>query len=106
MRLYVRGALCDYHDVCDTRLDCFACDDTHACGELYGMCYDSYRPNVPGDGTIFHRAQADDRSTGAMSAPKPTVLGDGDRPLSSDSEPPGDTEKQADLDLVAPFPVL
>ena len=46
----LRGALCDYHDVCDNRPDCFACDDTQACGKLYGfggpeedgMCYDSY----------------------------------------------------------------
>ena len=31
------GALCDYCDVCDTGPDCFACDDTHACGELNGF---------------------------------------------------------------------
>ena len=49
----LHGALCDCHDVCDNLPDCFAFDDTHACGELYGfggMCYD--RLNVPGDGTI------------------------------------------------------
>ena len=55
----LHGALCDYRDVCDNQPDCFAYDDTHACGELYGfggpeedeMCYDSYRSDVPGDGS-------------------------------------------------------
>ena len=28
----LHGALCDYHDICDTQPDCFACDDTHDCG--------------------------------------------------------------------------
>ena len=86
----LRGALCDYHDVCDNRPDCFACDDTHACGELYGfggpeedgMCYDTYQPDVPGCRTIFHRARVDDQSVGAVPIPKFV-------PLSSDSEPLG-----------------
>ena len=80
------------HDICDTRPDSFACDDTNDCVELHeleedGMCHDSYRPDVPGDGTIFHQARVDDRSTGVMSIPKPTGMEDRDRPLPSDSEP-------------------
>ena len=109
----LRGALCDYHDVCDSQPDCFACDDTHACEELFGfggpeedgMCYNSYRSDVPGDGTILHRARVDDRSTCVMSAPKPTVTEDGDRLLSSDSEPPGDTETSGP-DFGGPFPCV
>ena len=69
------------------------------------MCYDSYRSDFPGDGTIFHRARVDDQSVGAVPVPKPTVTEDRDRPLSSDSEPPGDTE-QTGLVSVARFPVL
>ena len=37
-------------------------------------------------------ARVDDQSVGAVPIPKPTVTGDRDRPLSSDSESPGDTE--------------
>ena len=59
--------------------------------------------DVPGDGTIFHRARVDDRSTRVMSVPKPTVMDDGDRPLSSDSEPPADT-KTSGPDFGGPFP--
>ena len=46
----------------------------------------------PGDGTIFHRARVYDQSVRAVIVPKPTVTEDRDRPLSSDSELPGDTE--------------
>ena len=44
------GALCVCDDVCYNRPDYFDCDDSYACGELYGfdgpdkdgMCYDSH----------------------------------------------------------------
>ena len=55
------------------------------------------RPNtgeiqVPGEGTVFNRARFDDRSIGTVPVLKPIVAKNRNRPLSSDSEPPGDTE--------------
>ena len=95
----LRGALCDYHDICDNRPDCFACDDTHACGELNGlggpeedgMCYDSYQSDVPGDGTIFHRARVVRTETDRSPSETPDLAGDlgrkTDSPLSGFGKP-------------------
>ena len=59
----------------------------------------------PGDGTVFHRARVDDQSVGAVPVPKPTLTEDRDRPLSSDSEPPGDT-KTSRPGFGGPFPCV
>ena len=107
----LRSTLYDYDDVCDNRPDYFDYDEPYASGELYGFdglgeygaCYDSYRSDVPGDGTIFHRAWFDDRSVGAVPVPIPTVTEDRDRPLSSDFEPPGDIKTNG-IGFGGPFP--
>ena len=84
------GTIYDYDDVCDNRRGYFDYDDPYDYEEWYGwdgpvegkICYDPYRSDIAGGGTIFSQAWSDDRSTGFVSTPKPTVTEVGDRPSS------------------------
>ena len=102
------GTIYDYDDVCDNRPDYFDYDDPYDYEE-YGcdgpvegeMCYDPCRSDVAGGRTVFSRACAGDRSTGVMSAPKPTAAEVGDRPSSIGPDRTDDS-----TDKTIPFPCV
>ena len=57
-----------------------------------GLCYDPCKSDVSGGETSLSQTRFSDLSDSVVFSPEPNVTGDGDRPFSSDSDSPGETE--------------